>query len=571
MRLNLVFFPVALGWFFSSAASVPKIEVGGRVVDLFNGEHFDDVLMDTPDALRPGGIVVFYRTEDSTCNKKFKALKLKYNAEKVLPSRERVFIGKYNIDFQDKRLHTEFSPEQDLPKRFGLDDKVCPTIVYIPQKCNGHTQWCTKDAGKIQLVGCEDFVEQCEGWRIWDGEGDWVKWAMEQIESEPYPPLDDAFKSYASQDRWIKGRDTVTTNTHLRNNFLGVSLPRFSDTGTKLIKIPDNLYKELTDFYYKNIPVRSNEPWDIYGATQMNFHEVGTDLVYLDLDPIFRDRIANQHIKPILEEWSGQKLKLNAFYGIREYFPGAWLRNHIDRIDTHIISATLSLLKINATTPWPLETVRWDGKRVRFEHKAGEMILYESSTRPHGRPYKLVDGMHVGCFVHFSPIDESTFRPYLQTGRGYQSRNSTRVRYDENVSLRPSEPERTVSVIVTPENMVEKSLDRRERKVDPKPKKRKRNRTPTDLDQMSVDFVNDLSKDLILYWVDHQNKAVENAFLDPMNKVQINTYKSHRFFFAYPSAKKPDVPSNGVLTVKDGMSVVKASEMLGAQQAHVDL
>eukprot|EP00954_Amorphochlora_amoebiformis_P008964 697213-Amorphochlora_amoeboformis.AAC.1 len=48
MRLNLVFFPVALGWFFSSAASVPKIEVGGRVVDLFNGEHFDDVLMDTP-------------------------------------------------------------------------------------------------------------------------------------------------------------------------------------------------------------------------------------------------------------------------------------------------------------------------------------------------------------------------------------------------------------------------------------------------------------------------------------------------------------------------------------------
>jgi len=500
---------LAAGWLFSNADSVPKPEVGGRVVDLLNGEHFDDILMDTPDELRPGSLVLFFRSQDQACKKAFDDMEYRTAAETHFPPRERVMIGKYDMDMHDKRLHTEFSPEQDLPKRFGLDGSTtCPILVYVPQKCNGHTEWCTETIGDgIEVVGCEEFTDQCTDWRVWDGEGEWKAWANEQIESEPYPPLDMAFGDYDRQGGWIKGRDRVTTNTHMRNNFLAPSLPKFSDTGTKLLKIPDELYKELTDFYYQNVPRRSNEQWDIYGATQMNFHEVGTDLVYLDLDPFKRDELANRYIRPILEEWSGEKLKLNAFYGIREYFPGAWLRNHVDRIDTHIISATLSVLKPNATEAWPLETVDWSGKRLRYEHKAGEMLLYESSTRPHGRPYKLKDGMHVGCFVHFSPLDEGKFRKQLGDGRRMLSGNYTTVPYRSTPSDAPKNPRR-VSVIVTPENMASKTKDRRARAHSTGGSKRKsRNKDG----QLGVDFVNDVDNDLVLYWVSFEGEPMKNA------------------------------------------------------------
>mmetsp|Transcript_14314 Transcript_14314/g.21743 ORF Transcript_14314/g.21743 Transcript_14314/m.21743 type:complete len:576 (-) Transcript_14314:118-1845(-) len=565
---------MASAWSFGSSKAdlqVHKIELGGRVIDLLNGEHFDDILRDTPDELRPASFVLFHRSGDEKCKKKFMSMNYKKHAEDDLPARERIMVSKYDMDLHDKRLHTEFSPEQDLPKRFGVTD--CPSLVYVPRACDGHTIWCEEKVTEtISNAGCEDFTEQCEGWKFWDGNGDWLTWAKEMIESEPYPKLDTAFGSWDRQESWIRGRDRITTNTHLRNNFLATNLPKFSKTGTKMIKIPDKLYNKLLDFYYMNVPRRTNEPWDVHGATQMNFHEVGTDLVYLDLDPYMRDNLANQYMKPILEEWSGQKLKLNAFYGIREYFPGAWLRNHVDRIDTHIISATLSLLKPNSTHPWPLETVDWSGKRRRYEHKAGEMLLYESSTRPHGRPYRMVDGIHVGCFVHFSPLDESTFRKQLSDGRNTLRGNYTQMSYRSNKKGRPA-PE-MISRIVTPDNMAEKSNDRRKR-VETQNKKTRNRRRGQDEDDGSVNvtFENDLGQDLVLYWVDFSKKPVRNAYMDAKNKAKIKTYPGHQFLFAAPSLKDVEVSLEKFppVTITKRTRVIKASEFAVGGQLKTDL
>lgn len=77
----------------------------------------------------------------------------------------------------------------------------------------------------------------------------------------------------------------------------------------------------------------------------------------------------------------------------------------IRRIDTHVISVTFSVLKHGNTgnTPWPLEAIGTDGKRYRYHHPPGTMVLYESSSRSHGRPYKNKDGTHCGTFLHFRP------------------------------------------------------------------------------------------------------------------------------------------------------------------------
>eukprot|EP00471_Norrisiella_sphaerica_P013178 CAMPEP_0184502212 /NCGR_PEP_ID=MMETSP0113_2-20130426/49641_1 /TAXON_ID=91329 /ORGANISM="Norrisiella sphaerica, Strain BC52" /LENGTH=536 /DNA_ID=CAMNT_0026891271 /DNA_START=111 /DNA_END=1721 /DNA_ORIENTATION=+ len=535
-----------------------------------NGEHFDDILKDTPNELRPGGLVLFFRSQDSKCAAEYEKFGYQNAAETELPARERAFIAKYDMDLHDKRLNTEFSPEQDLPKRLGISE--CPTLVYIPQKCDGHTKWCTEEVGDgMEMVGCENFQEQCSDWTVWDGEGDWKAWAKQMIESEEWPALDEVFSSYAQQGNWIKSRDRVTTNTHMRNNFLATALPTFSSTGTKLIKIPDKLLEELKGFYFKHVAERSNEPWDIHGATQLNFHERGTDLVYLDLDPYFRDRVANQYLRPILEEWSGQKLRLNAFYGMREYFPGAWLRNHIDRIDTHVISATLSVMKLNSTKPWPLETVTWTGKRMRFEHKEGEMLLYESATRPHGRPYRMEDGIHVGCFVHFSPTNESTFKDHMSSGRRSMASQIMQVRYRSTPSTGPPEGKvKRVDVIVTPENMDKKNQDQR-RRVRRASQARTTRQPKVQDGSLAVSFINDLDKPLILYWVDFEGKPVRNAYLDARDKVTIQTFVGHSFFFAWQSSENPDPDNYDKATMSMGKSAYKASEYLGGKKLHTGL
>ena len=44
-----------------------------------------------------------------------------------------------------------------------------------------------------------------------------------------------------------------------------------------------------------------------------------------------------------MERWSGKRLKNSAIYGIRVYRRGSMLHNHVDRSDTHIISAIVNV------------------------------------------------------------------------------------------------------------------------------------------------------------------------------------------------------------------------------------
>ena len=44
-----------------------------------------------------------------------------------------------------------------------------------------------------------------------------------------------------------------------------------------------------------------------------------------------------------MERWSGKQLKHSAIYGIRVYRRGSMLHNHVDRSDTHIISAIVNV------------------------------------------------------------------------------------------------------------------------------------------------------------------------------------------------------------------------------------
>ena len=57
-----------------------------------------------------------------------------------------------------------------------------------------------------------------------------------------------------------------------------------------------------------------------------------------------------------MEEWSGLDLEMTAFYGVREYYGGNVLQNHVDRLDTHVISAIIQIDKdLGEEEDWLLE------------------------------------------------------------------------------------------------------------------------------------------------------------------------------------------------------------------------
>eukprot|EP01084_Bolivina_argentea_P051963 95497_1 len=434
--------------------------IGSRVMDLMNGEHFDNILQDTSDRMRPPSIVLFYDPSDSECLTTFNAMDYQDNVEYNLPSRGFLFAGKYDTNAAPQRLWYKWVPERDLAARFGVT--ACPSLVWFGASCNGATEWCVREEiDGVQYMGCDDFVEQCTDFEIFDGKIDdqetWVKWVKAKITDATRPGLGGAkpgsvFHDYKAQERWISGRDSTTTRTQLRNNWAAAALPAFSEKGYKAMKMPEGLWREYKEFYMKWRHKKVDENWNSHGQTQVNGHEVAPYMTTMDHDFDFRDRVANQYIKPLLEDWVGFPLQLTSHYGEREYYSGSWLRNHIDRIDVLVISATSSILHIrkNETETydgtyvdswpdeykgtWPLEGIDWNGNQVRYSHEPGTIVLYESAKFVHGRPYPLpgTDLVHVGAFCHFVPADGSWAKAkHDRNARNNINRRTQNARYSK--------------------------------------------------------------------------------------------------------------------------------------------
>eukprot|EP01084_Bolivina_argentea_P110355 197077_1 len=326
--------------------------IGGRVMDLMNGEHFDNILQDTPNHMRPPAIVLFYDPTDNNCLLKYNSMDYIDNVQYRLPSRGFLFATKYDMNAAPQRLWYKWIPERDLAKRFGVTQ--CPSLVWVPSKCSGWTDWCVRETvGGVEYLGCEDFGEQCTDFVIYDGpydgSGKWIEWVEAMIKNSTTPQIGGSrpghqFGSLKEQERWIKGRESTTVRTQTRNNWATAALPGFTENGYKAMKMPDGLLRDYIDFYVKWKDQEADENWNSNGQTQVNGHEVAPFMISLDKDMPFRDRIANEYIKPLLEEWVGFPLQLTSHYGERQYFSGSWLRNHVDRIDVLVISATSTIL-----------------------------------------------------------------------------------------------------------------------------------------------------------------------------------------------------------------------------------
>jgi len=173
----------------------------------------------------------------------------------------------------------------------------------------------------------------------------------------------------------------------------------------------------LMAHWEKNKDAMKKEEWAV-GNVYVNHWASPTYMVSVE-DRTLRD--AGIHLKQkvwdaaktTIEEWTGMELKPTSMYGIRVYTEGAILSPHADRLP--LISSCIINVAQDVDEPWPLEVYDRDGQAVNVTMEPGDMVLYESHSLIHGRPFPMKGRYFANIFIHFEP----TGRPLSDTTNEY--------------------------------------------------------------------------------------------------------------------------------------------------------
>ena len=218
------------------------------------------------------------------------------------------------------------------------------------------------------------------------------------------PPVDVWYKSESTKQLEIAS-DTRAWRWNIAEIYLHdfkqpVLLPKFTELGYKKGTIPLDLYESLVTFYDENIKKRVPESHNVEPA--INDSEVKCSMVHLSQEMVKKTADAMQ---PLMEEWSNVTLEMTRLYGIREYYTGNILRNHVDRVNTHVVSVILQIDKdLGGQPDWELEIIGFDGLRKNVTLQPGEYLFYESATLIHGRPFPYKGNVFANAFLHYRPL-----------------------------------------------------------------------------------------------------------------------------------------------------------------------
>lgn len=106
-----------------------------------------------------------------------------------------------------------------------------------------------------------------------------------------------------------------------------------------------------------------------------------------------------------MQEWTGEEVTDCSLYGIRVYTEGSMLATHVDRMP--LVSSAILNVDQDVDEPWPIEVYAHDGKAYNVTMEPGDMVLYESHSVLHGRPFPLKGRFYANIFIHFEPTGHS--------------------------------------------------------------------------------------------------------------------------------------------------------------------
>lgn len=198
--------------------------------------------------------------------------------------------------------------------------------------------------------------------------------------------------------------------THNEDDRLSLNLnqPRkmtnYTDFGFKKMRLSDEVWTLLRTFWDRTmenggIEELEEEYWP-EGNTYTNHWISPTRMRHAHAlhEPIY------SHVEEKVKEWipRASSFSRSSLYGIRVYTSGSILATHVDR-DPLITSAIINVGQ-DVDEPWPLEVYGHDGRAHNVTMEPGDMVLYESHSVLHGRPFPLVGKYYANIFVHFKPL-----------------------------------------------------------------------------------------------------------------------------------------------------------------------
>merc|ERR1712167_331080 len=83
-------------------------------------------------------------------------------------------------------------------------------------------------------------------------------------------------------------------------------------------------------------------------------------------------------LKPMFEEWAGVELETTSVYGVRVYRNGSTLNDHLDVLETHVISGILHI-DSDLDGPFPIQIEDGTGELASVDLSPGDIMFYESA------------------------------------------------------------------------------------------------------------------------------------------------------------------------------------------------
>ena len=183
------------------------------------------------------------------------------------------------------------------------------------------------------------------------------------------------------------------------------SVYNFTQMGFLKTRAPENVFSLIHEFWERNKDQDSIE-WDSISPYHNTWNAPPT-ILRIDNSslpgggPQLQAAIANA-ARDAIEAWTGVPQMSSSVYGIRIYHNNSILTPHVDRMP--LISSAIINVAQDVDEPWFLEVYSHDGVAHNVTMLPGDMVLYESHSVIHGRPFPMRGKYYAGVFVHFEPL-----------------------------------------------------------------------------------------------------------------------------------------------------------------------
>jgi prolyl 4-hydroxylase len=220
--------------------------------------------------------------------------------------------------------------------------------------------------------------------------------------------------------------DSTETDRRAMSLRQPASMVNYTATGYHKLKAPQQVMELLYAHWDRNFVNRKEEAWPV-GNVYVNHWASPTSMLSVE-DTGLRGggHTLKQQIweaaKTTIEAWTNMELKPTSMYGIRVYTEGAVLSPHVDRLP--LVSSAIVNVAQDVDEDWILEVIDRLGRAVNVTMEPGDMVLYESGSLIHGRPFPLKGRYFANIFIHFEPTgrilgeDNSDYLERMETLNG---------------------------------------------------------------------------------------------------------------------------------------------------------